>query len=206
MCRVSGEEECVYKLCKTEQSAKRQREIEIGLFEMMKSVGYDNVTVSALCETLNIPRKAFYRYFDSKDDALKAFVDHTMFEFDTYNSGESVKGKRSLGAELKQTFDYWHENSDVLRAFDRSGRLDIILERAIKFPIADKIATSRFLPDESDTEREWIFKFVAAGLTTMVFDWYKSGFSASSEQMADIARRIISKPLFPVLEQIGIGE
>ena len=192
MCCVSGEEEGVYKLCKTEQSAKRQREIEIGLFEMMKSVGYDNVTVSALCETLNIP--------------LKAFLDHTMFEFDTYKGDESVKGKRSLVAELKLTFDYWHEKSDVLRAFDRSGRLDIILERAIKFPIADKIATSRFLPDESDTEREWIFKFVAAGLTTMVFEWYRSGFSASSEQMADIARRIITKPLFPVLEQIGIGE
>ena len=196
----------MYKLCKTEQSAKRQREIEQGLFEMMKSTSYDNVTVSALCESMNIPRKAFYRYFDSKEDALRAFVDHTMFEFDSYTQSESAKGKRSLVAELKITFDYWHERKDVLRAFERCGRLDIIFERAVRFPFADKITISRFLPEESDTEREWIFKFIASGITMMIFEWYRSGFSASSEQMAEIAKRIITKPLFSGLERIGIGE
>ena len=54
----------MYKLCKTEQSVRRQREIENCLFDILKEKKYDEITITELCERMNIPRKAFYRYFD----------------------------------------------------------------------------------------------------------------------------------------------
>ena len=51
----------MYKLCKTEQSARRQRELEEGLLSAMKLWRYDEITISDLCEQMEIPRKAIYR-------------------------------------------------------------------------------------------------------------------------------------------------
>ena len=51
----------MYKLCKTEQSARRQRELEQGLLAAMSTHQYEEITVSDLCDQMNIPRKSFYR-------------------------------------------------------------------------------------------------------------------------------------------------
>ena len=51
----------MYKLCKTEQSAQRQRELEYGLLDAMLVKNYEDISISDLCDHLQIPRKSFYR-------------------------------------------------------------------------------------------------------------------------------------------------
>ena len=72
----------MYKLCKTEQSAARQRQLEQGLLQIMQTQQYEDISISDLCDRLGIPRKSFYRYFSSKDGALMALIDHTLMEFE----------------------------------------------------------------------------------------------------------------------------
>ena len=60
----------MYKICQTEQSARRQRELEQGLLQLMLRKNYEDISVSDLCEHMALPRKSFYRYFSSKDGAL----------------------------------------------------------------------------------------------------------------------------------------
>ena len=81
----------MYKYCKTEQSVQRQREMEKGLLDMMKYKQFEEISVSDLCDRLNIPRKSFYRYFSSKEGALHALLAHTLLEF--YDTG-SIEGLR----------------------------------------------------------------------------------------------------------------
>ena len=71
----------MYKLCKTEQSATRQRAIENRLFDLLKQKSYEDITVTELCLEMSMPRKAFYRYFDSKEDTLCGLIDHTMSDY-----------------------------------------------------------------------------------------------------------------------------
>ena len=56
----------MYKRCVTEQSARRQRELEAGLLSAMMSHQYEDSTISDLCDSMGIPRKSFYRYFPAK--------------------------------------------------------------------------------------------------------------------------------------------
>ena len=60
----------MYKICQTEQSTRRQRELEQGLLRLMLHKNYEDISVSDLCDHMQIPRKSFYRYFSSKDGAL----------------------------------------------------------------------------------------------------------------------------------------
>ena len=70
----------MYKLCKTEYSVRRQRQIEEALLETMETSRYEDISVSDLCARLGIPRKSFYRYFSSKDGALFALIDHRLLK------------------------------------------------------------------------------------------------------------------------------
>ena len=68
----------MYKTCHTEESTRRQRELEQGLLEAMGRQPYKKITLTELCRQLNVPRKTFYRYFPTKEDCLLALIDHTL--------------------------------------------------------------------------------------------------------------------------------
>ena len=60
----------MYKICKTKQSADRQRYISDVLFKMLLRHSIDEISISSLCQKAKIPRKAFYRYFDTLEDVV----------------------------------------------------------------------------------------------------------------------------------------
>jgi AcrR family transcriptional regulator len=196
----------VYKLCKTEQSAKRQKEIASCLFEIMRQKRYEDITVTELCEKMNMPRKAFYRYFDSKDDALYALIDHSMSDYSGFTVDRSGETVRSLTSELEEYFKFWLEKRDFLDALDRSGLMGALIERTINYPVNDRVSIVKFLPDEDDMTREKVLKFAFSGLVYTMIGWYREEFKPSAREMAKIACRMFREPLFPGLDSVGIGK
>ena len=190
----------MYKLCKTEQSAKRQRVMEDCLLELMKQKRYEDITVTELCERMNIPRKSFYRYFDSKEDALYALIDHSMSDYSGFTADRSGETLRSLTSELEEYFKFWYEKRDFLDAIDRSGLMGSLIERTINYPVNDRVSMAKFLPDEDDVTREKVLKFAFCGLVYTMIGWYREGFAASTRDMAKLACRMFRKPLFPSID------
>lgn len=195
----------MYKLCKTEESAKRQREIELVLFDMMKDTPLDQISITELCERADIPRKTFYRYFDSKRDALGAFLDHTMAEYSGFDKHSSSK-HRSLRRELEAFFDFWFSKREILSVFERDGLLYSLIKSSIRFPIADRISIGSFLPNVNTSNALATFKFAISGLVCLMIEWYHEGFATSSADMATLVGGLISKPIFPNLADHGIYE
>lgn len=187
----------MYKMCKTEQSARRQRELELGLLEAMKTQRYEDISISELCGTLGIPRKTFYRYFDSKDGALYGMIDHTLLDYEGFNFGYLNSGKRTLQRELEQFFLFWLEKKDLLDVLHSSGLSGILIERAINFALTDTVMPRRFLPEDTEEMQKHITMFGVCGLLSMVLSWHVEGFTESTTQMARIAARLIGAPLFP---------
>lgn len=187
----------MYKMCKTEQSARRQRELELGLLEAMKTQRYEDISISELCGTLGIPRKTFYRYFDSKDGALYGMIDHTLLDYEGFNFGYLNSGKRTLQRELEQFFLFWLEKKALLDVLHSSGLSGILIERAINFALTDTVMPRRFLPEDTEEMQKHITMFGVCGLLSMVLSWHVGGFTESTTQMARIAARLIGAPLFP---------
>ena len=108
----------MYKLCKTQQSAARQRQLELGLLQAMLEQHYEEVSVSDLCDRMQIPRKSFYRYFSGKDGALHALIDHTLLEFQEVLANRSPpivrpmhswRNSSSFGYETRICWMLWHK-------------------------------------------------------------------------------------------------
>ena len=69
----------MYKKCKTLKSSERQKEFEQTLLDMFERVPFSEITVVALCKEMEVPRKAFYRYFNRIEDVLDALMDEMLY-------------------------------------------------------------------------------------------------------------------------------
>ena len=187
----------MYKLCKTEQSAARQRQLEQGLLEAMGSKRFDEISISDLCGRMNIPRKSFYRYFSGKDGALQALLDHTLMEFEDY-SHQYRKGKIwSVYVDLEGFFQFWIQRRSLLDALGRSGLSGLLVNRAVAFALTDDMLPARFLPEDSKYMQKHITMFGVCGLMSMVLNWHDTNYETPTAEMAKIAVRMVSQPLFP---------
>ena len=70
----------MYKDCITEESARRQRQLELCLQDLMLTTEYSQITISDISDRAGISRKSFYRYFNSKEGCLCALLDHAIFD------------------------------------------------------------------------------------------------------------------------------
>lgn len=191
----------MYKMCKTEQSAQRQRQLERGLLAAMSTHHYDEISVSDLCDQLDIPRKSFYRYFSSKDGALHALIDHTLLEFESFPSLLKSGEKRTYHKDLERMFLFWKEQKPLLDALERSGLSGILVIRAIDHAKSDVGNPSRFLPQKEKNAREHATMFGVCGLMSMVLQWHHNGYNMLPRELAAIAVQLMTEPLFASVDQ-----
>ena len=185
----------MYKFCKTEESARRQRELEQGLLEMMIRRRFEEISVSELCDRLDIPRKSFYRYFSSKDGALQALLDHTLLEFYDTGSLEGLRGGTPVG-DLERFFKFWKENKKLLDAVLCSNLGGMLVERAVSLAKQEELMPG-YVRDWEGIMKDVAMSFVVCGLMSMVLHWHKEGYQIPTEIMAQTAVRMLSRPLIP---------
>ena len=190
----------MYKLCKTEVSSKRQREIEQILLSLMKEMRYEDISVTEICERANMPRKSFYRYFDGKDGAMQSLLYHTLSDFNTIHIAWNSTD-RKLSEEFEQLFIFWKSKKDLLDAFDKSGFIGLLVDSATAYAMEEFDDVKKYMADSEVSEKIIAYQFVICGIMTMMINWYRSGFAESIPNIARTATKIITKPLFENLSR-----
>lgn len=191
----------MYKQCRTEQSASRQRILEQGLMEAMSVRHYGEITVSDLCTQLEIPRKSFYRYFSSKEGALHALIDHSLMDFEGFVGPAYLSEKRTIRQDMERVFAYWKSQKLLLDVLERSQLSGVLIQRAINFSLSESALPRRFLPMDEREIQEVVTTFAVCGLMSMVVQWHNEGYPQSVQHMAQVAVRLVSQPLFPNVER-----
>lgn len=185
----------MYKLCKTEQSARRQRQLEQGLLEMMKYHRFEEISVSDLCDRMELPRKSFYRYFSSKDGALFALLDHTLMEFYETGTLEGLRGGSPI-EDLERFFSFWKNRKDLIEAMQRSNLAGMLVERSVNLVKKEQLMPS-YAQAWEDTMKDIAMSFAVCGLLSMVLQWHREGYRIPTEKMAEAAVTMLSRPLIP---------
>lgn len=185
----------MYKLCKSEQSAKRQRQLEQQLLTMMNTMHYDEITVSNFCEQAEIPRKAFYRYFSSKDGALHALLDHTLLAQDTFAASRNTGSSYLAYQELVSFYRFWYTQKPLLDALQRSDICGILVTRTVEYALHNTDHLSR-LPIHGYLESiQYGTTFGVCGIMSIMLSWHHGGYQQTPEQMAEISLKLLSNPL-----------
>lgn len=186
----------MYKLCKTEQSAHRQRQLEEGLLNAMLNQRYEDISVSDLCDQMQVPRKSFYRYFASKDGALHALIDHRLMDYETRKGSVKIGGNNGIYLDLPWFFEFWMTQKPLLDALARSDLSGILVTRSIAYSQQEQLMDfgSRQYLQDKDYHNSAI-AFAVCGLMTLVIQWHNEGYRQTPAEMAEMTHKIMSKPL-----------
>ena len=183
----------MYKICHTEESSRRQRELEAGLLEAIKNFPYEKITLTELCHQLNIPRKSFYRYFPTKEDCLLALIDHTLTDCNEIAlKGWDGSGNLDEAAQLR-FYNFWKEHADFLDMIRNNDLRYLLLERTTV--IVDRMKENTVSDSFAQNQVEY---FIAYGMMTTMLRWHHFGFQSSPEEMAEVFGDLLGKTDVPV--------
>ena len=184
----------MYKQCNSEITAKRQRNLENWLLELMQTTAYEKITVGDLCTAANVPRGMFYRYFDSKKDALDALIDHTLLEYmTTISLAEDNQWEDPLG--IQALLVYWKSQKSLLDVLKRNHLESVLFERSIRYCTVEEQILSRHLMLAGNPADLEVAAFCVNGVLSAFFVWYESGFAKPTEEMARILRKLLTGPV-----------
>lgn len=179
----------MYKTCHTEESSRRQRELETGLLRAMERQPYEKITLTELCRELGVPRKTFYRYFPTKEDCLLGLIDHTLSDCNTAALMGWEGGRELKQGNLEKFFAYWQKQASFLGVIRDNDLRYLLLDRTT-------VIVNRMKENGEPVPfaRDQVEYFLAHGLMTTVLRWHHHGFPSSSREMAEVFTELLHSP------------
>lgn len=162
------EERTMYKRCKTLQSAQRQRYISDVLFKMLRKKKLDDISICFLCEKAQIPRRTFYRYFDTLNDVVQYRFDIWKDDYSRFRTQHGFSSDASPVQKIEQFLMFWEDQSDFLEAIYYnnflSGLAAQIIAANLNIPNLNRLINNT--DDALDPEE--ILYFVIGGLMSVL--------------------------------------
>lgn len=187
----------MYKICRMEESQNRQLAICYTLLDMMNDCPYNEITISALCRQAEIPRKAFYRYFDTKEDVIYALIDHTQREY----LAQGPAGPGSIH-EVERMFTFWYEHRKLVDTLFKNGMEGQWLARMLEIAVEEKVGVRYVQPGENMSHYHILTTFTIMGLLACVLYCYHFGWQPDPHQMAQIVNDLLTKPLYSLPDSL----
>ena len=160
----------MYKICKTEKSMERQKFFQTTLLSMMERERYQDITVTALCEEMDVPRKTFYRYYGALEDVLYTILDDALTDSFLY---------LEVKTDLVGFFGFWKKKKGLLDVLEKSGLSSLLVNR-----IYERLRTTSHLGyDSKDYLR---YSAYVAAIMTMLLSWHHGGMKESSEEISEL--------------------
>lgn len=183
----------MYKLCQTEEAAARQRELENGLLDYMTTMPYRDVTISGFCAHMNIPRKAFYRYFNTREGALLALIDHRMEDM-----AHALQGGTSPDAALMDIETFllrFMEQKQFLDVLKENDLRDLLITRASIKAMDGSIFPLHLNANLSNYAHRQGILMAVSGILSVLLSWHESDFACPVKYMAQIIYTITTQPI-----------
>ena len=181
----------MYKHCTTEESAQRQKQLEQCLLELMAEIPFSGITIGQICEKVNLSRKSFYRYFDSKEDCLNALLDHVIMRGSTYYMEGTVSSHTDLTFCIR-FFEYWQQQTPLLDVLEKNGLSLQLLQRIVRYILEEEPAYATYMGISPSDLMEHVV-FLVNGMMGMVLTWHHGRYEKTAVQMGHILYRLMQR-------------
>ena len=162
------------------------------LLELLKQQNLVNISVTAICETADVHRSTFYKYYNTPADLLREIEQDYLDRIPVPTQAGQLNQKALLEANMA-FFDYVKENGRSFRIlFSRSGD-DGFASRIVEFICSENMPVGA-QPDELSAR--FVRLYIANGTVGMLREWINTDFPVSSQKIAEmmyfLSRKVIS--------------
>lgn len=177
----------MYRQCCSEKSARQQRIFEECMLEAMLQQNYDSISVSSLCRDAGLPRKTFYRLFETKSDVIYAMIDHAIMDAAFYKP-DPADGS----GEMHRFFSFWKSRKQLLDVLAQQNISNLLTERCILHVLKESPEVmNAFGTEPSELGRETMVFFLS-GLFAILLDWHRRGFNRSIDEMSKLVMQLLT--------------
>lgn len=182
----------MYKNCKTDISAQRQKHIAQCLLDMIAKESYEDVTITDLCQQAGVPRNTFYRYFANKEAVLRYLLEDSLREVllkvvQTYHTSQ----EREMIYHIANWLRFYKEQERVWALFD--DKLHGILIGQVVAHYGSLLDPINKLDFRNQQTKGIIF--YACGMQGILDVWRHFGYEQSEEEVAVQLYNIVRNPI-----------
>ena len=189
----SFEDISMYKQCKNKSSAQRQKYIADQLLQLIKTTPLEQITITELNIASDIPRKGFYRYFDSIDDVVNFILEKNIQEENEYISRTGVSIDATPREYLIVWLRFWKEKADVMRLFQDRRIHSAMVRHAMRHMDPESASIQQVSMAEPIMVRNL---FASYGTMALLEIWNRDNYQITEEAMADFMLELLTQPLF----------
>lgn len=183
----------LYHICQTARAQARQHMIADTFVSMLKTQTFHTIQITALCKAAGIPRKAFYRYFDSKEDII-TFLVEDMFHTLLQHPEHPVTDRATAIQRCALFFQYWMERTELLNALSRNETLGLFYGSFMNYAIKHDIYTI-YGPQGLAQDRMSMI-LTTSGLFHLLLHWNARKEPQTAEELGEIYYKYLTKPLY----------
>lgn len=180
----------MYKICKTKPSKKRQYDIMNAFLELLQKKHVRDITVTELCTYAKIPRKTFYRYFESIEDIFDYWTDQINRElYQAVNTEElSLENLKDV---LVTFFQYWDKNHTAIHIIRNNQLSQSFFSRLIENASMNTLYTGKMKEEEFQIRIRIIFP----SLISILYLWDDQNYSYTPEELANMTYTALTTPI-----------
>ena len=183
-------------LTHTEYTSQKKELLENSLLNLMIQMSYPDISVTDICKEANVPRRTFYHYFGSKEDALESMIESLIRQFLLHVNIDTYLRNGHIEQGFVEILRFW--------TGDNRKKLDVLLKNGLE---------SRLITFASRWSREMHIGYIqnselppkmveialligATDFFTLLFYWSRNEYQESLEEMAEYATWVLPHPFY----------
>lgn len=186
----------MYHICRSEHAEERQRLIARTFLRLLKNQEFHAIQITALCEAAGIPRKAFYRFFDTREDVIAFYVEDVLRTLlCRMNSAPATRAISIQNCSL--IFRFWTEHPDELAVLLRADTVGHFWGALMHFLLEQRVLYLVLTPDSPVQNPELATALATGNLLQLLLYWNYNGRQETAAELGELLHNSLTRPLLP---------
>lgn len=157
-----------------------KRLMKDALLELLEKQELANISVTAICETADVHRSTFYKYYTDPSALLKE-IEQDFLDQIPNPQNMDLSNQEKLLSETAAFFDFVKNNNNAFRILFNNKAGDSFATRLVDFLCSGYIPV---IGKNDDLSSHYIRMYIAHGTVGMLREWVLTDFPVSSLEIA----------------------
>lgn len=171
---------------KTGQTIYLKECLRDSYFTLLEEKPADSISVSEIVKLAGVSRMSFYRYYQTKEDVVKQYINDSFNDFIGTIKHDLIKDPQVAATVF---FSYFRTNKLRLKVLIKQGHFHLFFESFSNF-LQESNLTIDSNPDIADENLKYYYEYASGGILNLAKSWVLGDMNESDEEMALILRKI----------------
>ena len=167
--------------------------IKNALLELLEHKELSNISITAICETADVHRSTFYKYYSTTADLLREIEQDYLDRIPVPPQTVDHQNQESVLEANTNFFDYVKNNGKSFRILFGRSEDNGFASRMVEFICSVHLPVGE---QEDEQASRFVRLYIANGTVGMLREWINADFPVSSRKIAEmmyfLSKRVIS--------------